>query len=103
MKKIIMGAVLFLSLAFATTSTEAQGRYTKQNQKQRIHEGVRHGKLTRSEARNLRMEQARITKMKRMAWADGRLSPKERIMIANAERRANRNIYLQKHDRQTRF
>ena len=103
MKKIIMGAMIFISIAFSSTLTYAQGRYNQQNQKQRIQQGVSHGKLTRAEARNLRMEQARINSMKRMAMSDGYISPKEKVMIATAERRANRSIYYQKHDRQNRF
>jgi CRISPR/Cas system-associated endoribonuclease Cas2 len=103
MKKIMMGFLMFISMAFASTSTNAQSRFSQQNQKQHIQQGVVHGRLTKNEARQLRMEQARISSMKKMAMSDGYISPKEKVMIATAERRANRNIYYQKHDRQQRF
>ena len=103
MKKIIAGALIFASMVLGAAQADAQSRYHSNNAQQKIQRGVVHGKLTRTEARNLRLQQARIVQMKRMAMADGYISPKEKIMIAKAERRANRTIYIQKHDRQNRF
>lgn len=106
MKKMIIGALVFMAMAFTSTQVNAQKRHNPNSyntQQQRINRGVVHGKLARSEARDLRSQQARIVQMKKMAMADGYISPKERIMIAKAERRANRNVYYQKHDRRSRF
>jgi len=103
MKKIIMSTAILGVMFFTTITAEAQSRSIQQNQQYRIQEGVRHGKLTRNETRTLHMQQAQIAQMKRMAMADGRISPQEKLMIAKAERRADRNIYIQKNDRQRRF
>lgn len=105
MKKMIVSTLVFIALVFTGSQADAQKRYNAGPYKaqQKINQGVVHGKLTRTEAHNLRQQQARISQMKRMAMADGYISPKERMMIAKAERKANRTIYYQKHDRQNRF
>lgn len=103
MKKTIMGVLLLTAFIFAANISEAQTQLTQKNQQHRIQEGVKHGKLTRNEAHNLRMQQAHIKRMKRAAMADGYTSPKEKMRIRQARQKANRDIYIQKHDRQKRF
>ena len=86
-----------------TEFANAQGRINNHKQKVRIENGVRHGQITRNEARQLKQQQQRIKAMKKMAMADGVITARERMMIRNAEKRANVAIYYQKHDRNTRW
>ena len=72
------------------------------NQKARIHQGVKSGELTRHEAAKLRAEQRRIRAEKRMAKADGVVTPAERAKLRRDQNRASRDIYRQKHDEQKR-
>lgn len=105
MKKIIFLATIAGALMFGTT-VNAQGRYNNHkqtNQKVRIHKGVRQGSLTPGEARQLKMQQARIAQMKRRAMADGFVSARERQMIRRAEQQASFAIRRQKHDRDFRW
>lgn len=102
---MISAFVLFVAMIVTGSQAEAQKRYLPNgyHAQQKINQGVIHGKLTRTEAHGLRLQQARISQLKKMAMADGYISPKERMMITKAERRVNRNIYYQKHDHQNRF
>jgi hypothetical protein len=72
------------------------------NQSARIEQGVRSGQLTHREAARLRAQQRAIRAEKRMAKADGVVTPQERARIRHMQNRANRAIYSQKHDAQTR-
>jgi hypothetical protein len=72
------------------------------NQRARIHQGVKSGELTRHEAKRLRAEQRRIRAEKRMAKADGVVTRAERAQIRRDQNRASRDIYRQKHDDQNR-
>jgi hypothetical protein len=98
-----MGVLLLVIVVFAANTANAQSRYIQREQHYRIQQGVRHGQLTRNEARQLKMQQRNIKRMKRIAMANGYVSPIEKARIRNAERRAERNIYIQKHDRQRKF
>jgi len=102
MKKLIFLAS-FVSALMVTEFANAQARLNNHNQQVRIQQGVRHGQLTPREAQHLRAQQQRIKAMKRVAKADGRVTPRERMMIRNAEKRSSVAIYNQKHDRNTRW
>jgi uncharacterized membrane protein YebE (DUF533 family) len=102
MKKVIFVAAL-MSAFLVTEVASAQGRLNNRNQKVRIEQGVRHGKLTPKETRQLRAQQQRIQAMKRMAKADGVITARERMMIRQAEQRSSVAIYNQKHDKNFRW
>lgn len=102
MKKLIFAAA-FVSALIVTDMANAQGHATNRNQKVRIEQGVRHGQLTRNEARQLKIKQQKINAMKRMAMADGVITKRERMMIRKAEQQVNVAIYNQKHDRDFRW
>lgn len=106
MKKLLAGMMVFaMILAVNTTDAHPGCRSVKKkqyNQHARINHGVRNGQLTVREARGLKMQQAKVRHYKTMAMADGRVSPAERRLIRSEQRKASRNIYHQKHDRQTR-
>ena len=72
------------------------------NQEQRIEQGIRSGQLTAGEAARLERGQARIERMERRALADGRMDPRERRRIMQAQEVQSRHIYREKHDNQTR-
>lgn len=105
MKKIAMVlAIMILALTVQTAEAHPHGKTGKKQyaQHQRINHGVRNGTLTRREAAVLRMQQNKIRNYKKMAAADGRITPNERVIINRAQRHAHRNIYRQKHDGQYR-
>lgn len=106
MKKMVLTfaflGILGLSQAtFAQTSTP---RVTDRqvNQEARIQEGKKSGELTRREKRMLQLQQAKIQSDKKAAKADGVVTPEERHQLTREQRHANRNIYRQKHDNQTK-
>ncbi len=71
-------------------------------QQHRIVQGMRSGDLTRPEARRLMSEQREIRREERAYLADGRLSRSERRDLYGDLRDANRHIYNQTHDAQSR-
>jgi hypothetical protein len=102
MKKVIFAAAL-MSAFLVTEVASAQVRINNRAQKVRIEQGVRHGKLTPKETRQLRAQQQRIQALKRMAKADGVITARERMMIRQAEQRSSVAIYNQKHDKNFRW
>lgn len=101
MKRITM--IIMVLVAFATTNTlsakPGEGITKKQiEQQHRIRHGVASGQLTPHEARMLEAQQAHIRHDKRMARADGVVTPAERAHIKHEQRRAGANIYVQKND-----
>lgn len=71
-------------------------------QRRSIMRGMRSGELTRREARRLWGEQRMIQRRERAYLADGYLSRGERRDLYRDLRSANRHIYNQTHDAQTR-
>ena len=71
-------------------------------QKQRIEEGCSSGELSRKESVRLEIQQRNIQQKKRMAKADGVVTPAEKIRVHAAQNRASRNIARQKNDGETR-
>jgi len=108
MKKTIIGIALFI-LGATSQNANAQLvhtpgiRHQQIKEQQRICHGLKNGELTRKEAVRLEMQQAKIRQTKRLAKADGVITPYERAVIKTEQARASRNIYRQKHDGQNRF
>jgi hypothetical protein len=102
MKKIVLtfallGMLGLSAVTFAQTSTpKVTDRQI--NQEARIQEGKNNGELTRREKRRLQMQQAKIQRDKKVAKADGVVTPEERRQLTREQRRASRNIYRQKHN-----
>lgn len=106
MKRIIFG-MLVLGTLFIAQIASAQTRTPVINERQayqqhRIRNGVRNGELTRHETRNLEHREAHIQRDKRMAKADGRVTPMERRHIRREENRTSVAIYRAKHNRVVR-
>ena len=106
MKRIFITLGLFL--AISTLAANAQQLGTKSNtgrqvsQQARIAEGRKNGELTRKETARLEREQRKIEIEKRMAKADGTVTPGEKRFLKQEQKRASRHIARQKHDPQTR-
>ena len=82
--------VTFTSLATADASTF--------DRRARVHQGVRHGQLTRAEWMRLYRAQREFDRLQRMAWADGRLSRGEQRMLQRARVQLSREIFRLKHN-----
>ena len=88
-----------------TTTTTATPKYTinqrKQNQQQRIGEGVENGSLTAGEAAHIEKQETRLNKEEKVMKSDGTLSPAERAKLQGQQNKLSTEIYNQKHDAQT--
>jgi hypothetical protein len=69
----------------------------------RVERGIRSGELTRGEVRHIRREEREIHQERRAYLSDGRLSPAERRDLRQDERRLNRTIRRDTHDRDRRY
>lgn len=92
-----------LLIGFGISAMNAQGYYRQANRPQfsqqaRIHQGVRNGQLNRNEARQLNRQQMHNRQLKRMAYADGRITKGERRILRQERMRADRNIRRKKHN-----
>ena len=74
----------------------------QERQQQRIDNGWRSGELTRDELQRLDAQQARIAEMAHWFSADGRLTPAERLRLAQAQDRASAAIARTKHNDSSR-
>ena len=102
-KAMILVAVLALGIGSVAAQT-ATPRVTKRqvHQQERIKQGVKSGELTPRETRRLEREQGKIAVDKAKAKSDGVVTPSGRAKLTREQNRANRHIYRQKHDAQTR-
>ena len=99
--KFIIAIVALMSVA--TISASAQGNRNLRDEDQRIHNGVRSGQLTARETARLEREKANLrNEAIRYKVNDGRIGPRERADLRRDNRRLDRNIFRQKHDRQIR-
>ena len=92
-------SLLIAGSALAQTNTPVVTE-RQENQQARIAEGVKSGELTKREAARLHAEQRTIRAEKRMAKADGKVTPAERAKLRRDQNRASADIYRQKHDAQ---
>jgi hypothetical protein len=104
---LIAAAVLTATTLGAAAQTPTPGTNTPRidqrqaNQEKRIDQGVASGQLTKRETRRLEKEQARIDKAEDKAKSDGSVTAQERKRLTKAQNHASRDIYRQKHDKQT--
>lgn len=90
-----------ITLAQSTgTASTARIDQRQANQQQRIDRGVKSGALTQKEAARLQKGQQRIGRMETKAMADGKMTPRERRRIEQAQNAQSRKIYEEKHDKQ---
>lgn len=101
MKKISMTlAVAAITTIFIGPDLALAGRIVNRQvrQRERIHQGIRSGELTRREAGCLERRQDSIQRHKKIAWSDGKLTPRERALMERNQNRASKNIYRLKHN-----
>lgn len=91
-----------LALLFATTLAANAQVTPRRSDKARIQQGVRSGHLTPAEVARVRAQQAEAQQARQAARADGTVTPTERAVIRKEEKQADRAVYRQKHDAQTR-
>jgi hypothetical protein len=89
--------------SISAINASAQNHRNLQGERQRIHQGVKTGELTRGEAARLKSQKADLRNEAIQYKAnDGRIGPRERADLRRDNRRLDRNIYHQKHDLQKR-
>jgi uncharacterized membrane protein YebE (DUF533 family) len=104
MKTKMYGTLLFVVILAATNASAQTIGQHERNQQRRIREGVKSGKLTRAEARNVRHDQKEIREDIREAkHDDGKIDASERKEIKQEQRRASREIYRKKHNARERY
>lgn len=72
----------------------------RENQQQRIGNGVENGSLTAGEAARLERQESRVNKEIKNMKSDGKLTPAERATVTRQQNRLSREIYREKHDGQ---
>lgn len=102
MKNIILALGLAAIVSGGTASAAGPVNVRQLNQERRIDAGTRSGKLTRSEARRLKAQQASIKREEDRLRArhGGRLTAADKRRIHAMQEAANRSILQQKHDGQ---
>jgi hypothetical protein len=107
MKAIFSGAALFVLTApamFAQSATTNETPQTiqqrKENQQDRIAQGVQSGQLTAGETKNLETKEAGLNKEERTMRSedDGHLTAADRAKLNNQQNRLSNQIYDDKHN-----
>ena len=105
MKNLVLIIMIF---GFTVTGMFAQSTKTpKINKKQKVQvakikQGVKSGELTRVETKRLMKQEAKLQRKKKIAKADGVVTPKERKQLHKEAKKLDAKIYKQKHDKQKR-
>lgn len=106
MKRLIAGVIIFAAASVLNllNAQSLHGFKARQiQQQQRIQQGVASGEITRKEAVRLQAQQLNIKRAKRLAKADGIVTPVERAVIKHEQRQVSVAIYRQKNDAQSRW
>ncbi len=96
--KLAGAAALVVGLSGAAWAQEIQER--RENQQDRIAQGVRSGQLTAGETARLERKEARLNREIRTDRQanGGRLTPLERRQVNRQQNRLSRQIYRDKHN-----
>ncbi|HVP00507.1 MAG TPA: hypothetical protein VMT15_20685 [Bryobacteraceae bacterium] len=97
MNRMMIGMMLLAGVAFAQDPTIAQ---RKENQQDRIANGVKNGSLTPKETANLENKEAGLNKEIRTDRKanGGNLTNNEKKQIDHQQNKLSRNIYHDKHN-----
>ena len=102
-KNIAAAFILIAAGYSASAQTSSAAKIsTLPNDKDRIHQGVKSGELTKAEAARLKEKEERLKMEKKDYKQDGVISPAERKDLRKDKKRLSKDIYRQKHDRQER-
>ena len=119
MNKLIMVSIALVSgLSLTSLPVLAEGRahqahtnlkqrdpgvnHRQHHQRERIHQGVRSGELTRAEVRDLHEQRREIRQQERAYKADGHLTKAERRDLHQDMNALSKDIYHEKHDAEKR-
>ncbi len=98
--KFIIAAAIFFATTFAAT---AQNPRSLKDENRHIRQGARSGELTAPETIRLKRQEANLKRDAiRYKTNDGSISRREKAKLLRDEKRLDRNIRRQKHDRQSR-
>ncbi|MBL7830269.1 MAG: hypothetical protein JNK41_04515 [Saprospiraceae bacterium] len=99
-KLVLIAMIIYLGLQQVVFAQGVcrPGRGKGIHQRERILEGRRSGQLTSGEFYKLKKEQKQLRRAKRMAAADGRISPQERRFINHRQNKLDRQIFRLKHN-----
>ena len=103
--KSVFVLVVLVATSLSTMAQDVAARMNRRERHQlmRIRQGLSQGDLTPREAHQLLANHRLIRRSECMARADGDLTRKEQLRIRRMQIRANRMIYWQRHDRQSRM
>lgn len=96
----IIGMVSVMGVGSALADKVVDRQWRQAN---RIHQGIYSGELTRTEAHKLYRQQRHIQQFRVRAWSDGRLTARERRIIAHRQERVSHLIYRFKHNHRGRW
>lgn len=100
MKRFLIGSTIAVTL-FASGLSAQVIKERKENQQDRIAQGVASGELTAAETARLEAREAKLNRKIRKDRKDGAgLTVKERRQIARRQNRISKDIAKQKHDPQ---
>jgi hypothetical protein len=95
----LTAVVLFGALALpAVAQSNQEINARKENQQDRIAQGVKSGQLTAGETSRLEAREAHINRQEARMKADGNFTPAERAKINREQNRTSRAIYRDKHN-----
>ncbi len=96
---VAFGAISIGAMAQNTAPSPVIDQH-KDNQQQRIGNGVENGSLTAGEASRLEKKETRINREENRMKADGNFTAAERARIRKQQGALSKDIYKQKHDAQ---
>jgi hypothetical protein len=96
---IAIASLALVMPAFAQTKSPVINE-RRDNQQQRIGNGVENGSLTAGEAARLEKKEARINREVRNMKSDDSFTPAERAKVTRQQNQLSRQIYREKHDAQ---
>ena len=96
---LALGAITMVAMAQNTAPSPVINQ-RKDNQQERIGQGVENGSLTANETKNLEKKETRINREENRMKSDGNFTAAERARIHNQQSHVSKQIYNQKHDAQ---
>jgi hypothetical protein len=98
MNKLI--SIILLAASFSATQKAATIAQRKENQQDRIAQGVRSGQLTAGETARLESREATLNRETRADRAadGGKLKPAEKAQVNRQQNRLSNQIYVDKHN-----
>lgn len=96
---VALGAISIGAIAQNTAPSPVINQ-RKDNQQERIGNGVENGSLTAGEATRLEKKETRINREEKRMKSDGNFTAAERAKVRNQQSHVSKQIYNQKHDAQ---